>query len=85
MEQEIKLNDQPESTPEITVPVKYNKEIKQLDLATATALAQKGMKYDAIKEDYDLLKKLADQKNLSVPAMLQKLSEKHYKKVNLTN
>ena len=27
MEQEIKLTDQPESTPEITVPVKYNKEI----------------------------------------------------------
>lgn len=68
----------PKTNEEITLPVKYNKEIKQLDLATATALAQKGMKYDAIKEDYDLLKKLADQKNLSVPAMLQKLSEKHF-------
>ena len=32
MEQEIKLTDQPESTPEITVPVKYNKEIKELSL-----------------------------------------------------
>lgn len=35
MEQEIKLNDQPESAPEITVPVKYNKEIKELSLEEA--------------------------------------------------
>lgn len=62
---------------EITLEVKYNKEIRKLDLATAAVLAQKGMKYDSIKDDYELLKKLADRENLSVPLLLQNLSQKN--------
>lgn len=66
----------PKEDANVTVPIKYNKEIKQLDLATAASLAQKGMKYDAIKDDYAFLKKLAEQENISVPALLQNLSAK---------
>lgn len=70
----------PESGEEITVPIKFNKEIKELDLSTAASLAQKGMKYEAIKEDYALLKKLANQENLSVPALLQNLLNQNTEK-----
>ena len=60
----------------ITIEVKYNKEIRKLDLATAAVLAQKGLKYDSIKEDYELLKKLADKENSSVPLLLRNLANK---------
>lgn len=62
---------------EITLEVKYNKEIHKLDLDTAAVLAQKGMKYDSIKEDYDLLKKIADKENLSVPLLLRSIADKN--------
>ena len=62
---------------EITLEVKYNKEIHKLDLDTAAVLAQKGMKYDSIKEDYDLLKKIADKENLSVPSLLRNIADKN--------
>ena len=74
MEQEIKLNDQPESTPEITVPVKYNKEIKELSLGEAGNLAQKGLKFEAIEADYLALKDLAAKENKSVPAFISELA-----------
>ena len=73
MEQEIKLTDQPESTPEITVPVKYNKEIKELSLEEAGNLAQKGLKFEAIEADYLALKDLAAKENKSVPAFISEL------------
>ncbi len=74
MEQEIKLNDQPESAPEITVPVKYNKEIKELSLQEAGNLAQKGLKFEAIQADYLALKDLAARENKSVPAFISELA-----------
>lgn len=73
MEQEIKLTDQPESAPEITVPVKYNKEIKELSLEEAGNLAQKGLKFEAIEADYLALKDLAARENKSVPAFISEL------------
>lgn len=63
----------PENTAEITIPVKYNKEIRQLDVETASALAQKGMKYDVISEDYNTLKSLAAEESKSVPQFLADL------------
>jgi len=63
----------PENTAEITIPVKYNKEIRQLDVETASALAQKGMKYDVISEDYNTLKALAAEESKSVPQFLADL------------
>lgn len=67
----------PQGGNEITVPIKYNKETKLLDLETAAQLAQKGMKYEAVKDDYELLKKLALNENKSVPEFLSLLSTKH--------
>lgn len=63
----------PQEKAEITIPVKYNKELKELDVETAAMLAQKGMKYDAISNDYEELKKLARQENQSVPQFIAQL------------
>ncbi len=51
----------------ITVPIKFNKEIKNLSLDEAQQLAQKGMKYDLISADFARLKALAtaEGKNVS--------------------
>ena len=38
---------------EILIPVKFNKEIKNLTADEAAQLAQKGMKFDAISDDYN--------------------------------
>lgn len=75
MEQEIKNEDLPESTPEITVPVKYNKEIRALSLEEAGTLAQKGLKFEAIKSDFLALKELALSENKSVPEFISHLAE----------
>ncbi len=63
----------PQEKAEITIPVKFNKELKELDIETASKLAQKGMKYDAISEDYGELKRLARQENQSVPQFIAAL------------
>lgn len=60
----------PENNTEITIPVKYNKETRQLDIETAAALAQKGMKYDVISKDYEELKNMAKRENKSVSKFL---------------
>lgn len=63
----------PENKTEITIPVKYNKETRELDIQTASILAQKGMKYDVISKDYEELKRLATQQNKSVTEFLADL------------
>ena len=75
MEQEIKTEDLPESNPEITVPVKYNKEIRELSLEEAGTLAQKGLKFEAIESDFLALKELASSENKSVPKFISHLAE----------
>ena len=40
--------------------IKFNKELIQLDRDNAVTLAQKGMKYDSIKEEYERLKALEE-------------------------
>lgn len=73
----------PQAEQEITIPVKYNKQIKELDLDTAASFAQKGMKYDAIKENYDELLNLAIRSGKSVPQYLNDLkSSKFTERVN---
>lgn len=64
------------TTKKITIPIKYNKEIKELDLETAISLAQKGMKYEAIINDYSAIKDLALLDNLSVPLFIENLKQK---------
>lgn len=63
---------------EITIPVKFNKEVKELALSEATALAQKGMKYDLIKEDYEELKALAQNSGKSIPQYISDLKNQKF-------
>ncbi len=62
---------------EITIPVKYNKEIKELSLADATALAQKGLKFESIEKDFGALKELAARESKSVPAFISNLCDRY--------
>ncbi len=49
----------PSDNSEVIIPIKYNKEIINLNLEKAQELAQKGMKFDMISEDFEALKELA--------------------------
>ena len=56
----------PNEAEKIFVPVKFNKEIRNLELGEAAALAQKGLKFDAIAKDYESLKRIAAQNGNSI-------------------
>ncbi len=75
----------PEQT-EIFIPVKYNKQIMNLDVAKAGELAQKGLKFESICEDFEELKKMALQKGKSVSEFIAELKTQNYntKKQQLT-
>ncbi|MBO4734475.1 MAG: hypothetical protein J5662_08365 [Clostridia bacterium] len=62
-----------ENTPVITV--KFNKEIKNLTADEAATLAQKGMKFEIIEEDFLKLKALAGKKKMSVPEYISELEK----------
>ena len=56
----------PEKQNEVFIPVKYNKQIMNLDVISAANLAQKGLKFESICGDYEKLKKLALNEGKSV-------------------
>lgn len=58
---------------ELLIPIKFNKEIRNLTLSEASELAQKGMKYDAVRKDYETLRAMAAKKGRSVTAFLDEL------------
>jgi len=58
---------------QVLIPVKFNKEIKELTQSEAATLAQKGMKYDLIAEDYSCLKEISAQHGKSVTQFLEEL------------
>ena len=60
---------------QIFVPVKFNKQIINLDLQKAQELAQKGMKFDVISDDYTALKELAASDGKSVSEYISALKE----------
>ncbi len=60
---------------EITVPVKFNGQLKNLTVGEASLLAQKGMKFDLIKEDFESLKKIARNHGKSIPEFLQAMKQ----------
>lgn len=70
----------PSETTEITVPIKFNKEVKEIPLTEASALAQKGMKFDIISKDYDTLKDLSLRNKKSVTEFLEDLKNEDYNK-----
>lgn len=70
----------PQEKEEVIIPVKFNKEIKNLTAEEASTLAQKGMKFDLIRESYEKLKGLAEASGKSVPDFLQELEREKYEK-----
>lgn len=68
----------PNAEREIFVPVKFNKEIKNLTIEEASELAQKGLKFDAVSEDYKTLKGMAMASKQSVPQFLESLKNSQY-------
>ena len=67
----------PEAENEVFVPVKFNKEIKNLGLKEAAALAQKGLKFEAIADDFAALKSLAAKGGHSVSEYIAELSRQN--------
>lgn len=68
------------------IPVKFNKEIRNLSIDEASVLAQKGLKYESIEKDYNALKELANEDKMSVPVFLSDLARRRTeeKKATLT-
>ena len=64
-----------ESDKEMTIPVKFNKEIMNLKPEEAGVLAQKGLKFDSIAKEYEDLKSLASQSGKSVPEFIELLKQ----------
>ncbi len=64
----IVTNEGEATTPDATseeaafLEIKFNKELVKLDRENAVTLAQKGMKYDSISEDYERLKNQSQKK-----------------------
>ncbi|MBQ8202701.1 MAG: hypothetical protein IJZ75_00270 [Clostridia bacterium] len=61
---------------DIKIPIKFNKEERELSLSEAGSLAQKGLKYDMISPDFTKLKALAEKDGRSVSEFLTYVEEK---------
>lgn len=72
---EEKQTEPPQTSEEkdLLIPIKFNKEVKNISLDEAVTLAQKGMKYDIIYKDYETLKELALKEGKSVAEYLEAL------------
>mgnify|MGYP003307888644 CR=1 FL=1 len=60
---------------ELVIPVKYNKETINLDITRASELAQKGMKFEALSDELELLKQLASENNQTIRQLLSDLKQ----------
>lgn len=69
----VKGDTTPEN--EKLIPVKFNKEIRNLTLDEATLLSQKGLKYDAIEKQWERLKAFAKEDNSSTAEFLDALEK----------
>ena len=67
----------PSAGKEVFVPVKFNKEIKNLGLEDAARLAQMGLKFEAIADDYEALKNIAAKAGHSVSEYIAELSRQN--------
>lgn len=63
----------PKTEEKIFIPVKYNKQVMNLDIESAGELAQKGMKFDSISKDYEAIKEMALEKGKSVSEFVEEL------------
>lgn len=66
----------PQSAAEdITIPIKFNKEIRRISADEAAALAQKGMKFDMISSDLERLRRMASSSGSSITDFITALEE----------
>lgn len=61
---------------EIKIPVKFNKEERQLTVSEAATLAQKGMKFDMISADFERVRRLAQKDGRSISEYLTALEDR---------
>ncbi len=72
-----------ENSADVVIPVKYNKEVINLSIERAGELAQKGMKFEALANELELLKQLAANSGKTVMQFLNSLkAEKQNATVN---
>lgn len=64
------IQEETPNTAANAITVKYNKEIKELSPEKARELAQKGLKYEQIENDYIRLKNIAKEEGLCVSELL---------------
>jgi len=64
---------------DITIPVKFNKEVKNLTADEAATLAQKGLKFQMIEQDFSKLRDLAGKQKMSVPEYISELEKNQAK------
>ena len=86
-ETDVSLTDTtPKSDEQVKIPIKFNKETRNLTLEEATTLAQKGLKFESIEKEYNLLKQLASRENKSIPNYIAELERRYNeeKKQSLT-
>ena len=86
-EKDVCLTDTtPKSEEPSKIPIKFNKETRNLTLEEATTLAQKGLKFESIEKEYNLLKQLALRENKSIPLYIAELDRRYNeeKKQSLT-
>lgn len=64
------------TTPEeMLIPVKFNKEVRNLTLEEATLLSQKGLKYSAIEKQWERLKEFAKEDSSTTSQFLDALEK----------
>lgn len=73
-------NQLPEAQKQVTIPVKFNKETKNLTAGEAQILAQKGMKFEMIENDFDKLRTLASRQKMSVGEFISDLERRQNQK-----
>lgn len=67
----------PPAAADITIPVKFNKEIINLSVEDAKSFAQKGMKFDALAPELARLRSMASTQGQSVSEFLSALERQH--------
>lgn len=81
MEEKNEITPQPsEDTDSFLVPVKFNKEMRNITVEEASCLSQKGLKYDAISPQWEKLRLFAKQENMSTADFLNALEKKRTEK-----
>ncbi len=76
MEEIKNIPDKCENDDAFVVPVKFNKEIRNLTVSEAANLSQKGLKFDAIFPQWEKVRAFAKQDNMSTAEFLDALEKK---------